>query len=139
MKKLKRIINCGGEVHKKINNKGQYVGPMRVYAKGKDFPGLAMSRSFGDFQCKKYGVINEPSFVEYCLDENCKYLVICSDGVWDFIDNENVVKIGNKHYVKNDPQGFCREILEKASYWWEKEDCVVDDITALVVYFKFFG
>ena len=136
---IKRIINCGGEVHKKINNKGQYVGPMRVYAKGKDFPGLAMSRSFGDFQCKKYGVINEPSFVEYCLDENCKYLVICSDGVWDFIDNENVVKIGNKHYVKNDPQGFCREILEKASYWWEKEDCVVDDITALVVYFKFFG
>ena len=136
---IKRIINCGGEVHKKINNKGEYVGPMRVYAKGKDFPGLAMSRSFGDFQCKKYGVINEPSFVEYCLDENCKYLVVCSDGVWDFIDNENVVKIGNKHYVNNDPQGFCREILEKASYWWEKEDCVVDDITSLVVYFKFFG
>ena len=134
-----RIINSGGEVHKKINNKGEYVGPMRVYAKGKDFPGLAMSRSFGDFQCKKYGVINEPSFVEYCLDENCKYLVICSDGVWDFLDNENVVKIGNKHYLKNEPQGFCREILEKASYWWEKEDCVIDDITALVVHFKFFG
>ena len=135
---LKRIINCGGEVHQRINNKGEYVGPMRVYAKGRDFPGLAMSRSFGDFQCKKYGVINEPSFVEYSLDENCKYIVIGSDGVWDFLDNENVVKIGNKYYVKNNPEGFCKEILESAAYWWEKEDSVIDDITALVVFFNFF-
>ena len=135
---LSRIINSGGVVHKKINNKGQYVGPMRVFAKGKDFPGLAMSRSFGDFQCKEYGVISEPSFVEYCLDENCKYLVLGSDGVWDFLDNENVVKIGNKYYLKNNPKGFCNEILENASYWWEKEDNVVDDITALIIFFKFF-
>ena len=135
---LKRIINCGGEVHQRINNKGEYVGPMRVYAKGRDFPGLAMSRSFGDFQCKKYGVINEPSFVEYSLDENCKYIVIGSDGVWDFLENENVVKIGNKYYIKNNPEGFCNEILESAAYWWEKENSVIDDITALVVFFKFF-
>ena len=135
---LKRIINCGGEVHQRINNKGEYVGPMRVYAKGKNFPGLAMSRSFGDFQCKKYGVINEPSFVEYCLDDNCKYLVLGSDGVWDFLDNENVAKIGNKYYLGKNPEGFCNEILEKAKYWWEKEDSVIDDITTLVVFFNFF-
>ena len=135
---IKRIVNCGGEVHKKLNNKGKYVGPMRVYAKGKDFPGLAMSRSFGDFQCKKYGVINEPSFVEYCLDENCKYIVMCSDGVWDFLDNENVVKIGNKHYLRKNPEGFCREILGNATYWWEKEDIIIDDITALIIFFNFF-
>ena len=134
---LKRIINCGGEVHKNINKKGEYVGPMRVFARGKDFPGLAMSRSFGDFQSKQYGVINEPTFVEYCLDENCRYIVICSDGVWDFIDNDNVVKIGNRHYLNNNPEGFCLEILEKASYWWQKEDIVIDDITALMVFFKF--
>ena len=134
---LKRIINCGGEVHKNINKKGEYVGPMRVFAKGKDFPGLAMSRSFGDFQSKKYGVISEPTFVEYCLDENCRYIVICSDGVWDFLDNDNVVKIGNKHYINNNPEGFCLEILEKASYWWQKEDIVIDDITALIIFFKF--
>ena len=134
---LKRIINCGGEVHKNINKKGEYVGPMRVFARGKDFPGLAMSRSFGDFQSKQYGVINEPTFVEYCLDENCRYIVICSDGVWDFIDNDNVVKIGNRHYLNNNPEGFCLEILEKASYWWQKEDIVIDDITALIVFFKF--
>ena len=126
---LKRIINCGGEVHKNINKKGEYVGPMRVFARGKDFPGLAMSRSFGDFQSKQYGVINEPTFVEYCLDENCRYIVICSDGVWDFIDNDNVVKIGNRHYLNNNPEGFCLEILEKASYWWQ--------IIGIIIFNKF--
>ena len=135
---LIRIKKCGGEVHRNINNKGHYLGPMRIFAKGKDYPGLAMSRSFGDFQCKEIGVICEPSFIEYCLDENCKYLVLGSDGVWDFLENENVAKIGNKYYLKNNPEGFCNEILENASYWWEKEDNVVDDITALIVFFKFF-
>ena len=49
---INRIINCGGEVHRGKNRHGKYVGPMRVFAKGKDYPGLAMSRSLGDFQVK---------------------------------------------------------------------------------------
>ena len=134
---MKRIIDCGGEVHKGKNSKGNYTGPMRIFAKGKNYPGLAMSRSFGDFKSKEYGVICQPSFVEYNIDEYCKYIVLCSDGVWDFIDNENVMKIGNKHYLNNNPNGFCQEILGNASYWWEKEDIVIDDITALIVFFKF--
>jgi serine/threonine protein phosphatase PrpC len=133
----KRIINCGGEVHKRKNRKGNYVGPMRVFAKGKNYPGLAMSRSLGDFKSKEYGVINEPSFVEHILDEHCKYMVICSDGVWDFMDNEKVMKIGNKYYINDNPDGFCQEIVGNASYWWEKEEVVIDDITAIIVFFKF--
>ena len=133
-----RIMKCGGEVHKGKNRKGKFVGPMRVYAKGKDYPGLAMSRSLGDFGGKEYGIICEPSFVEYNLDESCKYIVLCSDGVWDFMDNENVMKVANKHYLNINPDGFCQEILDNASYWWEKEDIVIDDITALIVFFKFY-
>ena len=133
---LERIINRGGEVHKGKNRKGKYSGPMRIFAKGKDYPGLAMSRSLGDFRSKEYGVICEPSFVEYNLDEYSKYIVLCSDGVWDFMDNESVMKIGNKHYLNNNPNGFCQEILGNASYWWEKEDIVIDDITSLIIFYK---
>ena len=132
----KRIINCGGEVHRGKNRKGIYAGPMRVFPKGESYSGLAMSRSLGDFKMKKYGVINEPSFVEYNLDEFSKYIVLCSDGVWDFMDNENVMKIGNKHYLNNNPNGFCEEIIGNAAYWWEKEDIIIDDITALIIFFK---
>ena len=134
---IERIKKCGGEVHKGKNRKGKFVGPMRVFAKGKDYPGLAMSRSLGDFRSKEYGVICEPSFVEYNLDQFCKYIVVCSDGVWDFMENENVMKVANKHYLNLNPDGFCQEILDNASYWWEKEDIVIDDITALIVFFKF--
>ncbi len=134
---IERIKNCGGEVHKRKNRKGNYVGPMRVFAKGKNYPGLAMSRSLGDFKSKEYGVINEPSFVEHILDEFCKYMVICSDGVWDFMDNEKVMKIANKYYINNNPEGFCQEIIGNASYRWEKEEVVIDDITAVIVFFKF--
>ena len=132
----KRIINCGGEVHRGKNRNGIYAGPMRVFPKGESCSGLAMSRSLGDFKMKQYGVINEPSFVEYNLDIFSKYIVLCSDGVWDFMDNENVMKIGNKHYLNNNPNGFCEEIIGNATYWWEKEDIIIDDITALIVFFK---
>ena len=131
-----RIINCGGEVHRGKNRNGIYSGPMRVFPKGESCSGLAMSRSLGDFKMKHYGVINEPSFVEYNLDELSKYIVLCSDGVWDFMDNENVMKIGNKHYLNNNPNGFCEEIIGNATYWWEKEDIIIDDITALIIFFK---
>jgi len=132
----KRIINCGGEVHRGKNRNGIYAGPMRVFPKGESCSGLAMSRSLGDFKMKQYGVINEPSFVEYSLNEFSKYIVLCSDGIWDFMDNENVMKIGNKHYLNNNPNGFCEEIIGNATYWWEKEDIIIDDITALIVFFK---
>ena len=52
------------------------------------------------------------------------------------MDNENVMKIGNKHYLNNNPNGFCEEIIGNATYWWEKEDIIIDDITALIVFFK---
>ena len=64
-------------------------------------------------------------------------MVICSDGVWDFMDNEKVMKIANKYYINNNPEGFCQEIIGNASYRWEKEEEVIDDITAVIVFFKF--
>jgi len=131
-----RIINCGGEVHKGKNKNGIFAGPMRVFPKGESCSGLAMSRSLGDFKMKQYGVINEPSFVEYNLDEFSKYIVLCSDGVCDFMDNETIMKIGNKHFLNNSPNGFCEEVIGNATYWWEKEDIVIDDITALIIFFK---
>ena len=137
-KEKERIIKNGGEVRIGKNNKGKNIGPFRVYAKGMDQPGLAMSRSLGDFLCKKIGVSNEPTFKEYIIDESCKYLVLGSDGVWDYLDNEEIMKIGNKHYLSNNLEGFCQEVIGNATYRWENEDSVIDDITLIAVFFKFY-
>ena len=130
-----RIIKSGGTVEQSENEKGEKVGPYRVWEGDKDYPGLAMSRSIGDLAAKKVGVIPNPLFKEFIIDNNSKYLVICSDGVWEFLSNENVMEICNKYYLRNDVNGLCQELIKKATFWWEKEDDVIDDITVVAVFF----
>lgn len=51
-----RIEQLGGRV---FPSKGQ-TQPLRVWLKNKDIPGLAMSRSMGDFICSGIGIITKP-------------------------------------------------------------------------------
>lgn len=43
-----RILKFGGRVEAQKNERGQPVGPLRVWIKDIQLPGLAMTRSFGD-------------------------------------------------------------------------------------------
>ena len=94
-----------------------------------------MSRSIGDMDAKKIGVIPNPQIVEYSINKYSKYMLICSDGVWEFITNEEAMKIGNTYYLKNDARGLCQELYNKSVYFWTKEDDCIDDITAIAVFF----
>ena len=131
----KRIYKMGGVVDQMVDMNGMKAGPPRVWGRGKTFPGLAMSRSLGDFKGKEYGIISLPEIIEYTLDENSKYMVISSDGVWEFLSNENVMEIGNKFYEKNDAVGFTKKLVEISEGLWEQKDVIVDDITTIVVFF----
>ena len=131
----KRIYECGGCVEKALDDNDQEGGPYRVWAYGEDYPGLAMSRSIGDLDAKKVGVIPNPQIVEYTIDSNSKYMLIASDGIWEFISNEEAMRIGNKFYLRNDASGLCNELYKESVNFWLKEDCVIDDITLIVVFF----
>lgn len=54
-------------------------------------PGLAMSRSIGDFRCEKIGVIYEPDITvkEFNINDSC--IVMATDGIWEFMD---IFKVG---------------------------------------------
>jgi serine/threonine protein phosphatase PrpC len=130
-----RIINSGGDVEKIRNKFGQLVGPYRVWVKNKDYPGLAMSRSIGDFNAKVVGVIPNPEIIECNLSIYSKYIVICSDGVWEFLSNEDVMNVGKKYYLEGNPKGFCKKLVENSIKFWEKEDIVIDDITVVTIFF----
>ena len=56
----KRIIDKGGRIEAYKDDSGEYVGPERVWLKGEDLPGLAMSRSFGDDVAHMIGVTSKP-------------------------------------------------------------------------------
>ena len=134
-KEKERICKMGGIVEQIKNLFGQGIGPFRVWAKNKDYPGLAMSRSLGDFNGKNIGIIPDPEIIECNLSIYCKYIVICSDGVWEFLNNKEVMNIGKKFYLENNPRAFCKELIEKSTKFWEKHDAVIDDITVVAIFF----
>ncbi|CAJ1970480.1 unnamed protein product [Cylindrotheca closterium] len=105
--------------------------PPRIWVKGKDFPGTAFTRSIGDAVAENIGVIAQPEIESRELTENDKFLVIATDGLFEFLKNDQVMEIVEK---SNDPVDAC-EKLRKASYeqWLQHEDRV-DDITIIVCF-----
>ncbi len=86
-----RILAKGGRIEAfKDMETGEDMGPSRVWLKNEDVPGLAMSRSLGDYVAHSVGVVAEPEILEYELTPDDLYLVIASDGVWEFLSNEEV-------------------------------------------------
>ena len=132
---IERIKSHGGVVEQMTDTEGNKVGPERVWKAGCNYPGLAMSRSLGDFQAKEAGVIPTPQIVEYTISRASKYMVICSDGVWEYIKNEQVRDMGNAFFMKNDLGGFCTDLVKFAMHSWEQFDIIRDDITVVCVFF----
>jgi serine/threonine protein phosphatase PrpC len=69
---------------------GTFIGPNRVWLKDKNIPGLAMSRSFGDKIGASVGIISEPEIIEYNINQDDLFFILASDGLWEFMDNNEV-------------------------------------------------
>jgi serine/threonine protein phosphatase PrpC len=130
-----RILMSGGIVEQMKNEYGQATGPYRVWARGKNFPGLALSRSIGDLLGKNIGVIPDPGILEYDLSESTKFIAICSDGVWVYLNDEIVKNYGKSFYLDNNASGFCHFIVNQSVSEWEKNGPNVDDISVVVIFF----
>jgi len=70
-----------------------------VVFNGRVFGQLALSRALGDHAMKKYGVICTPHINKHLVSEKDRWIVICSDGVWDVISDEEVFDLSLK--IKN--------------------------------------
>lgn len=131
-----RIMESNGRVDPFREENGEPVGPARVWLKTQNIPGLAMSRSIGDLVAGSVGVIPEPEFFELTLNECDKFMVLASDGVWEFIDNDECVRLVSPFWENNDPQGACTKLRELSVEHWQREDEVIDDITVIVVFLQ---
>ena len=129
-----RIIKSGGSIHKMRNYEedNKEIGPYRVWlpddTKG---PGLAMSRSFGDFVSKEIGVSCHPDIFRFELTEYDKFLIVASDGVWEYMSNDDVLNLA---IDKKNSQELCEDIVkESLNKWKERFKNNVDDISVVVV------
>jgi len=131
---MDRIIAAGGKVEAYRDNEGNFVGPERVWKKEGDVPGLAMSRSFGDEVAHTVGVIVNPEIDDYQLLNEDKFIILASDGIWEFISSEEVVNIVKDFYLENNIEGALTYLYNEASKRWIMEEEIIDDITIILVF-----
>ena len=132
LEEKERIEKAGGYISQFIEEDGLQGGPYRVWVKGEKYPGIAMSRSIGDHIAKGVGVICEPEINVFVINMFCKYIVVASDGIWDFLSNDEVMDIVNPYFLSGDPEGATEELVKTATERWKKEEEVIDDITVVV-------
>ncbi|CAG9472182.1 protein phosphatase PPM5, putative [Plasmodium vivax] len=126
----KRIINSGGQV---LKLEGDI--PYRVFLKNKFYPGLAMSRAIGDTIGHQIGIISEPDFMEININEDEDILVlICSDGVWEFISSEEAINLIYEFGYDNVQDAVENLAKESWDRWLNEEENIVDDITIQAIY-----
>ena len=130
-----RVRQSNGRIQPLIDE-GEEIGPLRVWVQEDDVPGLAMTRSFGDRVGKEVGVSCEPEIKEFPLSEEDKFMIIASDGVWEFIDSQECVDMIKDFYLKNDMENCCEYIYEESKKRWLKEEEVIDDTTMIIVVFE---
>lgn len=130
-----RILRCGGRVQPHRDDYGGFIGPSRVWLKDQDIPGLAMSRSFGDKLAASVGTTSEPEVIDYTFTNDDKFLIVASDGVWEFITSSEIVEFIKDFYIKGDAKGCCEFLLKEASARWIQEEQVIDDISMILLFF----
>jgi serine/threonine protein phosphatase PrpC len=127
----RRITSAGGRVIVRTYDDG-YSGPARVYLAHADIPGLAMSRSLGDYISHEVGVSSEPDVIERDITSQDQFLIIATDGLWDFTTNQEAANITLS--CASADAAVSAMIQKSYTKWSSKVGCVMDDTSAIVVF-----
>ena len=75
---------------------------------------LMLTRAFGDFEFKNFGVRVEPHIQVITIDpeEKSQFLIIGCDGIWDVLSEEDIQQI--IMFGSNDSEELCKSIIKNA-------------------------
>ena len=105
---------------KRIKDNGGIVFQGRIFGK------LILTRTLGDKEMKKYGVLSLPDFYVKKIDKDDLFVVIGSDGIWDVINEEELFKMGNEKELSS--ESFSKKIMAIA-----KERDTRDNSSCIVI------
>jgi len=129
MEAERRVMAHGGVV-RAVSVRGGHGSVRRVFAKNRNYPGLAMARALGDLEANRLGVLAEPEVITGLSFTSQDSLLVASDGLWDMLPRE-VVAAGIVSQT-TDPDAVVRSlVLDARSCYPVGTD--VDDITAVLV------
>lgn len=104
-----------------------------------------MTRAFGDYVASTVGVICEPGklncnnlrleILELDLDRDDKFIVLASDGVWEFCSNEEIAQIVLPFFQTKNAEKAAEAVVKESYLRWKKEEeGIVDDITCIIIF-----
>ncbi|KAL4087826.1 hypothetical protein PRIC1_012257 [Phytophthora ramorum] len=108
--------------------------PPRIWSPYGAFPGTAFTRSLGDEIAETLGVIGVPEITSLQLTEDDRFVVIASDGVFEFLTSQAVVDMVAQY---DDPLEACHKVVAESYRLWLTYELRTDDITVICVYFHF--
>ncbi|KAJ4886123.1 putative protein phosphatase 2C 34 [Raphanus sativus] len=125
-----RIIGCNGRVFCLEDEPGVH----RVWQPEEESPGLAMSRAFGDYCIKKYGLVSVPEVTQRHISTRDQFVILATDGVWDVISNEEAIDIVSSTAER--PKAAKRLVEQAVKAWNRKRRGIaMDDISAVCLFF----
>lgn len=68
------------------------------------------------------------------MTEHDKFIVLASDGVWEFLSNDFVVQTVFPHYKNNSAEKAAEALIKSALKSWKSNENVVDDITCIIIF-----
>jgi serine/threonine protein phosphatase PrpC len=126
-----RITRAHGRVAPIFLSDGTPAGPHRVWLRGAQYPGLAMSRAFGDLCVREIGVHAVPEHSFHMLQGDESHLILATDGVWDTVSGDEAADIVRAS--GRDVSAAATALVATARGRWAAEGEYVDDVTAVVV------
>ena len=93
-----------------------------------------MSRVIGDITSRDIGIISTHDIYSKKIESTDKILFICTDGIWEYLSNEDAAKIVMKN--QDNIKVAAKTLCEKAYFEWKKNGHSTDDITCILYFFK---
>eukprot|EP00884_Botryococcus_braunii_P021116 jgi/Botrbrau1/7689/Bobra.0159s0127.1 len=130
-----RIKASGGRISP-YAHEGVGIGPLRIWLADEDVPGLSMTRAFGDSVAARVGLRARPEIRQIVLTPEDRYLLLMSDGLSEFTENQELMEIVHKK-VKEGCTALevAKYLVEDARQKWKNADdggACIDDCTAIL-------
>lgn len=137
----RRIEEAGGWVRpaRGVGGPAQDFLPARMYERADApwlGPGLAISRAIGDLNATRCGLVPTPEVRSHALSPSDRFLILATDGVWEFIGADEAVDIVHGFYEDGGTAfDAAAYLVAKAGLAWaQHEGHYRDDATAIVVW-----
>ncbi|CAA2956939.1 probable phosphatase 2C 65 [Olea europaea subsp. europaea] len=128
---MERIKSCQGRVLAMDKEPNVY----RIWMPDEDCPGLAMSRAFGDFCLKDFGLISTPDVTYRKLTQRDEFVILATDGIWDVLSNNEAVHI----VASTKKRSLAAKLLvDQAVRAWRYKypSAKIDDCAVICLFFK---